>query len=219
MHPSWHVRLPGSFYTLIEELVNAIIHGLGTLLALAGAAVLIVRAALTGDPWKTVSASIYSGALILLFLMSTLYHALIPAKAKGVFRVFDHAAIFLLIAGTYTPLTLVTLRGGWGWAIFGAVWGFGLLGITLNAISVERYKRFSLICYLAMGWVVAVAIKPLLSLLPTGGLALLALGGLAYTAGVYFYQKKNTRFMHSVWHVFVLAGAALHYFSILFYVV
>ena len=210
---------PGSLYTLAEEIANAVTHGIGSILAIAGTVVLIVFSAFTHDPWKVVSASLYGSFLILLFLMSTLYHALVPKKAKYVFRIFDHSTIFLLIAGTYTPFTLVTLRGPVGWWLFGIIWGFAVLGVTLNAISLERFKTFSMICYLGMGWAILFALRPLLRALPGPGLLLLVLGGVMYTAGVYFYKKKGTKFMHAIWHLFVLAGAAFHYFCILLCVI
>ncbi|MEL7622524.1 MAG: hemolysin III family protein [Clostridiales bacterium] len=211
--------LPGSFFTVAEEIANAITHGIGAALAIAGTVVMIVTAAMTGDPWKIVSVSIYGATLILLFLMSTLYHALVPEKAKRVFRVFDHSSIFLLIAGSYIPYTLVTLRGPLGWTIFGLVWALAIVGVVLNCISIERFEKFSLAAYLGMGWCIVIAIVPLIRLLPAGGLAFLVTGGLAYTFGVYFYRKDTVKYMHSVWHLFVLAGALLHYFAVQFYVI
>lgn len=206
-------------YTVGEEIANAITHGIGSLLSIAGCAVLIVFAAMTGDPWRVVSAAIFGGGLILLFSMSTLYHSLTNGTAKYLFRIFDHSSIFLLIAATYTPLTLVSLRGWVGWTIFGIVWGSAAAGIVLNAISIERFKVVSMVCYLASGWCIVAAILPLIHSMAPGGLLLLVLGGIAYTGGLLFYRKKEIRYMHSVWHVFVLIGAVFHYFCILFYVI
>lgn len=200
-----------------EEIINSITHGLGALLGIAGTAVAIVWAALFGNAYSVVAASIYGATLIVLYTMSTLYHALTHKGAKKVFRVFDHCSIFLLIAGTYTPYTLVTLNGGLGWTLFGIIWGFTVLGIVLNAISIEKFKKFSAICYIAMGWLIIIAIKPMWALMGNSAMLLLLLGGIAYTVGFVFYALKNIRFMHGIWHLFVLTGSILHYFSILFY--
>lgn len=208
---------PGSFYGLGEEIANAVTHGVGGLLAIAGTVILIINS--VGDPWKVVSSSIYGFSMILLFTMSCLYHALTNPKAKKVIRVFDHTSIFLLIAGTYTPFTLVTLRGWVGWTIFGLVWAAAVVGIVLNAVSIERFKKFSMICYIASGWCVVIAMVPLFQRMAIMGVILLLLGGLLYTGGILFYRKKGVKVMHALWHGFVLSGALLHYFSILFYVV
>ena len=203
---------------LKEELVNSITHGIGAVLAVAGTAVAIVWAALYGSAAAVVSASIYGAMLILLYTMSTLYHAFTNEKVKSIFRIFDHCSIFLLIAGTYTPFTLVTLKGAFGWTIFGIIWGFTVLGVTLNAISIEKFKRFSMVCYIAMGWLIIIAIKPMALAIGFNAMLLLVLGGVAYTIGAIFYKMKNVLYMHGVWHLFVLAGSILQYFSILFYV-
>lgn len=209
----------GRNYTLGEELFNSISHGVGALGAIACCAVIVVFAALTRDPWKIVSASVYGICMILLFLFSTLYHSLTNATAKKVFRAFDHLGIFLLIAGSYTPITLVTLRGPLGWTLFGVVWGAAVLGIVFNAISVERFKKFSMIAYIATGWAVVLAIVPLVRSIPLPGIILMVIGGLMYTIGIVFYKMKKIRYMHSIWHLFVLAGALFQYFAILFYVI
>lgn len=209
----------GRFYTLGEELFNSISHGVGVLAAIACCSVIIVAAAFTGDPWKVVSSSVYGTCMILLFLFSTLYHSLTNATAKKVFRAFDHLGIFLLIAGSYTPITLVTLRGPLGWTLFGIVWGAAVLGIIFNSISVERFKKFSMAAYIATGWAVLMAIVPLVRSIQTPGIVLLAAGGVMYTAGIWFYKKKTVRYMHSIWHLFVLAGALFQYFAILFYII
>lgn len=202
-----------------EEIVNSITHGLGAVLGVAGTAVAVVWAALYGDVYSVVAASIYGAMLIILYTMSTLYHAFTNETVKKVFRIFDHCSIFLLIAGTYTPFTLCTLQGAFGWTIFGIIWGFAVLGIVLNAISLERFKKFSLVCYIVMGWMIVIAIKPmLLRLGSSSAMLLLVLGGVAYTVGVIFYKMKQVPYMHGIWHLFVLLGSILHYFSILFYV-
>ena len=206
-------------YTLGEELFNSISHGIGTLLAIAGCVVAIVTAACSGSPVKVVGASIYGAGLIILFLMSTLYHALANDKAKKVFRVFDHTSIYILIACSYTPITLVTLNGALGWTIFGIVWAVSIVGIVLNSVSIEKFKKFSMISYLALGWCIVPAIMPLVRSLHTTGLVFLVLGGIMYTLGFIFYKMKSIRYMHSVWHMFVLVGAILQYFCILLYVV
>lgn len=208
----------GRFYSFGEELFNSISHGVGTLLAIACCVVAVVFSAFTGDPWKVVSASIYGACMILLFLFSTLYHSLTNPTAKKVFRAFDHLSIFLLIAGSYTPITLVTLRGPLGWTLFGIIWGAAVLGIIFNAISVERFKKFSMVAYVAMGWAALLAIRPLLERVRPAGLLLLIAGGIMYTVGIPFYKKKMIPYMHAVWHLFVLAGALLQFFAIFFYI-
>ena len=208
-------------YTLAEELINSISHGTGALAAAGGMAVLIVFSALQGDVWKVVSSSIYGATMIMLYTFSALYHSFTDGKVKSVFRIFDHCSIFLLIAGSYTPFTLVTLREATpaiGWTLFGVVWGAAIIGIVLNIVSLEKFKVFSMICYIAMGWAVVFAIKPLIANLAKGGIILLASGGLAYTVGIIFYAIRK-KYMHSIWHFFVLAGTILQYFAVLFYVV
>ncbi len=203
-------------YTLGEEIFNSVTHGVGTLLAIAGMVILIVFSAIKGDAWAVVSTSIYGATLIILYTMSTLYHSLTNNKAKKFFRIMDHNSIFLLIAGTYTPYTLVALRGGLGWTMFGIVWAATVIGVIFNSIDLEKFKKASLICYIAMGWVIVAAIKPLVAALSSLSLLFLLLGGICYTGGVVFYAIKKIRYFHSVWHIFVLAGSVLHYFSILF---
>ena len=204
------------FYTLGEEITNSITHGVGAGMAIAGMVVLLVQ---SNDVWQVVSSAIYGASMIFLFLMSCLYHALTNPTAKKVFRVFDHTSIFFLIAGTYTPFTLVTLRGWVGWTVFGVVWGVAVVWIVVSSIGVERCKRISVGGYIATGRCVLAAIVPLVRRMALPGVILLILGGVFYTAGVLFYRKKGVRFMHAFWHFFVLAGAVLHYFCILFYVI
>lgn len=206
-------------YTLGEEIFSSVSHGVGAALAIAGSAVVIVKSAFSGSAYAVVGASVYSATLIILYIMSTLYHSFTNPTAKYVFRIFDHCTIFLLIAGTYTPLTLVTLRGAAGWVVFGVIWGAAVLGIVLNAVNLERFKIFSIICYVAMGWAAIFTIRPIIAGIGTGGTVLLITGGVAYTAGLIFYAMKKHRYMHSIWHLFVLAGSILHYFCILLYVI
>lgn len=202
-----------------EEIANAITHGAGTLLAIAGTAVLIVRAALHSTAIGIVSAALYGGSMILLYLFSTLYHSLVPYGAKRVFQVFDHCSIFLLILGTYIPICL-NLIGGWvGWTMFGVIAGSAVIGITFNAIDLHRWHKASLVLYILMGWISLLSVRWLFAAAPVSGLLIyLVGGGVLYTAGVPFYRDEKHRFAHTVWHLFVLAGSALHYFFILLYV-
>ncbi len=206
-------------YSLGEEIFNSVTHGVGGLLAIAGTAVLIVFAAIYSDAWGVVSSSIYGGSLIILYTMSTLYHALTNRKAKTFFRIMDHDTIFLLIAGTYTPITLIPLRGALGWTLFGVVWGASILGIVLNSIDLERFKKFSVVCYIAVGWVIIFAVKPMLESCTPLSLWLLLIGGLFYTIGIVFYVIKKIKYFHSIWHIFTVAGSVFHYFSILLMII
>ncbi|WP_462282446.1 PAQR family membrane homeostasis protein TrhA [Ruminococcus champanellensis] len=202
-------------YTLGEELFNAITHGIGALLSVAGCVILLVRCHQLGDGVAAVSSAIYGTTLIILYTMSTLYHALANEKAKAVFRVFDHVTIYLLIAGTYTPYTLACLGGALGWTLFGIVWAAAIVGIVFSSISLRRFQKLSMICYIAMGWVILIAIKPLWQVIGTLPMVFLVIGGVLYTGGVLFYQMKESRYMHSIWHLFVIAGSIFQYFSIL----
>lgn len=205
-------------YTLGEEIFNSVSHGVGVALACVGFGILIVLSALYGDAWAVSSSIVYSFSLFALYLASTLYHACPNRRVKGVLQVLDHCSIFLLIAGTYTPYTLITLRGAFGWTLFAVVWGAAIVGVVLNAIDVQKYSRVSMVCYVAMGWVVVLAIRPLMVSLAWNGLVLLALGGVFYTVGIVFYVIRRS-YMHSIWHLFVLAGSVCHYLSILLYVI
>lgn len=200
------------------ERFNAYSHLAGALLALAGAVVLIVLGAMKQDAWKIVSFAIYGASLVVLYGASTLYHST-RGRLKAFFRKVDHTAIYLLIAGSYTPFTLVTLRGPWGWSLFGVIWGLALLGIAQEFWLGKRTRVLSLIIYVLMGWIALVAVMPLVETLSLAGFAWLAAGGLAYTAGIvfYVYDEKFTHW-HGIWHLFVVAGSALHYFAILLYV-
>jgi len=206
-------------YSLREDFANSIIHGVGFILSIIGMCVLIAFASIYGNAWHVISCSIYGSTLVFLYTASTLYHSIQLAKAKRVLRVLDHSTIFLLIAGTYTPFTLVNLRGPWGWSLFGVIWALAVIGILFETTMLRKGAIVSVAFYVAMGWVVVVAIKPMLSLVDTGGLVLLLLGGVAYTTGVVFYLWRQMPYNHAIWHVFVLAGSALHFFSILLYVI
>ena len=206
-------------YTLGEEIFNAVSHGVGIVFAVAAGAVMIVFAALFGDGWALASAIIYTITMFLLYLMSTLYHSFTNPKAKGVMRILDHCSIFLLIAGSYTPFCLITLRQHMGIPLFVIIWAVAILGVVLNSVNMEKFKKISLIGYVVMGWAVVFTLKPLIQGLPFGGLLLLALGGLMYTGGVAFYVMKKHRYMHSIWHLFVLAGTVLQYLSVMLYVI
>ncbi len=200
------------------ERFNSITHLVGSALALAGLVVLVVVAARQGDPWKIVSFSLYGATLFMLYGFSTLYHSL-RGRAKTIFRRFDHLAIYLLIAGTYTPFMLVTLRGGWGWSLFGVVWGLAIAGMALEYLPRKGPRILPVVIYLGMGWLALIALRPLLQALPLTGLVWLVAGGLFYTIGVLFYSlDEKLRHAHGVWHLFVLAGSASHYFAILYYV-
>lgn len=198
-----------------EELANAITHGIGVGLAIAALVILVVHAARINDTWKIVSFSIYGATMICLFLSSTLYHSFNHPYIKRFFRILDHSSIFLLIAGTYTPVVIGTMRGGWGWALFGVVWGLTIIGICLKIFAMRKLKWISLIVYLLMGWIILVAIKPLLSVVTTAFLVWMLLGGLAYSLGVIFYTARKMLFHHAIWHLFVLAGSICHFFAML----
>lgn len=200
------------------EKFNAWTHLFGALLALAGAVVLLVLAAASGDPWKVLSASIYGVTLVLLYSVSTLYHSL-RGRAKIVLRKLDHLSIYLLIAGSYTPFCLVSLHGAWGWSLFGIVWGLALFGMGQEIRPRSEARVMSLVIYALMGWIVLVAIDPLLDALGWAGFAWLVMGGLFYTVGIIFYAyDQRFRHWHGIWHLFVLAGSLMHYVAILFYV-
>ncbi|MCJ0762599.1 PAQR family membrane homeostasis protein TrhA [Variovorax terrae] len=204
--------------TLGEEIANSLSHGMGLLLALAGTPVLAWSAVRQGGPVFTAGTSVFALTMVLLYGASTVYHALPHGRAKQVFNVLDHSAIYLLIAGTYTPFTLGVLRGAWGWTLFGLVWGLALLGVALKATRRMSHPVLSTGLYLAMGWLVLIAIKPLYQSIPAAGLVWLVAGGLAYTAGVLFFVADSRwRYSHFVWHLFVMAGTACHFFAVLWY--
>lgn len=202
-----------------EEILNAVSHGLGASLAIAGTSVLIVKSVRSAEAINIVSASIYGFSLIFLYTMSTLYHSFHSYQTKKVFQKFDHCSIFILIVGSYAPICLSLLGGKLGWIILSVNLFFAVLGIVANAINVTRWSKLSLILYLLMGWSIVFVLKPLLHLISFNGFILLLIGGLCYTIGVIFYRAKKPRFMHGVWHFFVLLGSVFHYFFILFYVI
>jgi hemolysin III len=202
-------------YSLAEEIANAITHGVGWLGSIVGLVVLVSFAAVAGGALRVVSCVVFGATLVLLYAASTLYHALRGPRAKRVFRVLDHSAIFLLIAGTYTPLALVAIGGAWGWTLFGCVWFLAAVGVLLNTIAHGRWRWLSMTLYLTMGWLVVVAIKPLVAAVATPALVLIVLGGLAYTGGLAFYGWRRLPYAHAVWHLFVLAGSSLHFVAVL----
>lgn len=202
-------------YTLGEEIFNSVSHGVGAGLSVAGTVVLIVAAAIHTNAWGVVSSCIYGATLIILYTMSTLYHSLTNEKAKSFFRIMDHNTIFLLIAGTYTPITLYFLGGVTGWVLFSVVWGATVFGIIINSVNLEKARIPSIFCYISMGWVIIFAIKPLVASMSPVSLIFLIIGGILYTFGIIFYAVKKIRYFHSVWHLFTIAGSVFHYFSIL----
>ncbi len=208
-----------ALYSDVEEVLHAITHGIGILLSIAGLAVLVAFASLNGDGWHITTSSIYGATLILMYSASTLYHGIPFSPAKQIFQRLDHAFIYLLIAGSYTPFLLVNLRQDWGWVMFAVIWSIAICGVLFELTGYKPIKRISLWLYLIMGWMVLLAINPMLANVSTGGLILLLAGGLAYTIGAYFYARDEMAYNHVIWHVFVLAGSILHYFSILFYVI
>ncbi len=202
----------------MEEKLNAITHGFGTVLALIGLCSLVIAAYWHGSIWHLVSFSIYGGSLVLLYLASTLYHSFKNEKLKYIFKIIDHSAIYLLIAGTYTPFTLVLLKGILGWTVFGVIWGLALIGVVFQVFFVKRFKVLSSICYLIMGWAITIFIKPLVAALPIAGIVWLFAGGLLYTVGSLFYLSRRIPYNHAVWHLFVLAGSIAHFITVFRYV-
>jgi len=205
-------------YTLGEELFNSISHGVGVLLSIAALVLLIIFAAIERDGYKLASGIVYGISLILLYSMSMVYHIVQNKKGKAVMRIFDHCSIFVLIAGTYTPYLLTILDKKMGWVMFGIIWGMAVLGILMNSISLEKFKKISLICYVIMGWAIIFTIKPIINGIDFMGVLLLLMGGIIYTIGIIFYIMKKYKYMHSVWHLFVLGGSVCHYLSIQLYV-
>lgn len=203
--------------SLGEEVANSVSHGLGLSAAVAAFPVLVIAAQQRGDTSGIVGASVFATAMVLLYLASTLFHALPSCRAKRVFQILDHSAIYLLIAGTYTPFTLGVLRGEWGWTLFGLVWGMAVAGTVLKALGGVRYTTVSTWTYLAMGWLVVIAAKTVWTLVPGWGLFWLIAGGVAYTAGAVFFMAERIRYFHFVWHLFVVAGTACHFIAVLRY--
>jgi hemolysin III len=201
-----------------EEVANAITHGIGVALSISALVLLVVFAGRTEDSLRMVSSVTFGSSLVFLYLASTLYHGLTSLRAKRIFKVFDHAGIYLLIAGSYTPFTLVTLRGPVGWALLGTVWTLAVTGIVTEVLWLDRPRWLSALLFIGMGWIVIFAVRPLAAALPQGGLWLLVAGGLAYTAGTIFYLLESIPYMHAVWHLWVIGGSACHVLAVLLYV-
>jgi hemolysin III len=206
-------------YRLSEEIAHSVIHGIGIVLAIAALAVLTSYASAFGTARHIVSCSIYGATLIILYSASTLYHSIQHRTAKKILRIFDHSAIFLLIAGSYTPFLLISMGGALGWSFFGIIWGLAALGITLQLHLIKKHKILVVLLYIAMGWSVITVIKPLVAAIPTIGLVFLIVGGLAYTLGTIFYAWNRLPYNHAIWHGFVLAGSIFHFFSIFYSVI
>lgn len=207
-----------SFYqTLGEEIANSVSHGVGSLLGVAGLVILVVRAAMVGTAIDVVSMSLYGASLVILYTFSTLYHSITHTTAKKVLQVFDHCSIFLLILGSYIPISLCLIGGALGWVLFGINAACAIIGIVFNSIDLERWKKLSMVLYICMGWSVIMSIKPIVETVPPAGLAFLVGGGVMYTLGIIFYKNKKLKYMHFIWHLFVLAGSILHFFFMLFW--
>lgn len=211
--PSEHK--PKRKYSTGEEIANSITHGIGAALAVAALVILIVFSALRGTVWHIISFSIFGATLVLLYFASTLYHSLTHRGAKALFHKFDHISIYLLIAGTYSPYCMTALRGWIGWSVFGVVWACAILGTIAKSISVARNVRLSTLLYVLMGWVIVIAIVPLYQAMTVAGFTLLIAGGLSYTTGTIFFLRDHVKYNHSVWHLFVIGGSVLHFFSVM----
>ncbi len=203
--------------TLGEEIANSITHGIGAGLSISALVILVVLASRRGDAWRIVSFSIYGTTLILLYLASTLYHSFVNPKIKNIFRVLDHSAIYLLIAGTYTPVTLTLMRGVWGWTLFGLVWGMAIGGIIVTALLLDKLKVLLVFSYVVMGLLIVTAIRPMIQMLPRGMIIWFFIGGACYLLGIVFYLWKRLPYHHPIWHLFVLGGSISHFFGVLFY--
>ncbi|HWC77929.1 MAG TPA: hemolysin III family protein [Blastocatellia bacterium] len=210
-----NIEAPG---LVVEELANSITHGIGLALSVVGFGILLTLAIVNGTAWHIVGCSVFGLSLIALYSASTVYHSLRSPRIRHVFKVLDHAAIYLLIAGTYTPFTLVNLRGFWGWTLLALVWSLAVSGIVFKVFFVERFVIASTLVYILMGWSCVIAVKPLLTLVPMGGIFWLLGGGIAYTVGTIFFAWKRLPYNHAIWHLFVVAGSICHYFAVVFYV-
>ncbi|HEU4478717.1 MAG TPA: hemolysin III family protein [Pyrinomonadaceae bacterium] len=204
-------------YSSREEVANSISHGLGLLLALVALPILVLAAIEVGNVRFLVGVSVFGGTMVLLYLASTLYHSISHETAKQLFRVFDHTAIFLLIAGSYTPFSLGVLHGPWGWSMLAIVWTLAIIGITLKIRKRTRHSRISIVLYVIMGWLAVIAVKPIVMLIPVPGILLILAGGLAYTGGLAFFAAQRIRYNHFIWHLFVIAGTTCHFFAVLWY--
>jgi len=212
-----HERLV--YYSEREELVNRCTHAIGALMSLIGAFALITLASKQLDSYRIVSAYIYGGSMVTFYCLSTVYHSVRKPYVRYIFRILDHASIYLMIAGSYTPFALVTLRGPWGWSLLGTVWGLGTLGAVMKIFTTHRLHYIGPILYIALGWIVVIALKPLSAALPARGLLLLFAGGIAYTVGVIFYLWDRLPYNHAIWHLFVLTGSVCHFSAIIYYVI
>ena len=206
----------GTTQTLVEEIANSITHGLGLVLSVAALTILVVYASLDGDPWRITAFSIYGSSLTILYLVSTLYHSLTNSRIKAIFRRLDHAAIYLLIAGTYTPIILISLRTTWVIYILPIVWTMAVIGVYIKVFYIHRYERLTLTYYIIMGWMALIAAKPLFNSIPIESFIWIIVGGVAYTTGVVFYVWDRLPFNHTIWHGFVLAGSFSHFMGILY---
>ncbi len=219
MHPD--MKLEGTSLrrppSVGEEIANTVSHGIGLALAIIATPILIIAASRSGTAWNIVGVAVFAASMITLYFASTLYHGLRHERAKRFFRMLDHGAIFLLIAGTYTPFTLGILRGPWGWTLFGLIWGLAIVGLTMKAVFGARYNWLSVVLYLTMGWLVVIAAPEVLHRVPLSGLAWIIAGGIAYTGGVGFYAAHRVRYAHFAWHLFVIAGTVCHFFAVLWY--
>ena len=205
-------------YDKKEEIINSITHGIGAALAIAALVILVVLAARRGDVWRVVSFAIFGSSMVLLYLSSTFYHAFTNPNVKSIFKVFDHASIYILIAGTYTPFLLVNLRGPLGWTLFGIIWGLAIAGVIFKFFFIHKFNKISTFIYIAMGWMIIIAMKQMFGAIDFNGILWLFAGGLFYTFGTIRKMKKSVKFTHAVWHLFVLGGTICHFFSILYYV-
>jgi hemolysin III len=202
-----------------EEIVNSITHGVGLGLSVVGLVILILFAGINGSALHIISCSVYGATLVGLYAASTLYHGFRSPRLKHIFQIIDHCSIYLLIAGTYTPFTLVMLRGGWGWSLFGLVWSLSFCGVVFKLFCINRFKILSTVVYVFMGWLAIIAIKPIFAMLPPGCIVLLFAGGLSYTIGVLFFAWERLPYNHAIWHLFVVAGSILHFLAVIFYVI
>lgn len=211
--------IPSPRYSLGEEIANSLTHGVGMVLAIVGLVVMMIYANANGDAWHVTGCAIFGASMILCFSTSTLYHSIPAERFQGFLRALDHSAIFVLIAGTYTPFMLVSLRGPWGWSLLSVIWGAALVGIVLRLFWRGRFHGVIVGLYLAMGWAIVIATRPMIESVATGGLMLLLAGGLAYTGGVAFYKWRRLPYHHAIWHGFVLLGCGLHFFAVFYYVI
>ncbi len=202
--------------TVAEEIVNSITHGIGVLLSIAALVILIVTAAIKGNAWHVVSFAIFGASLVILYTSSTLYHSFSKPAARNIFARFDHAAIFILIAGTYTPFLLTTLRGALGWTFFGIIWAVAIAGVIIRSIHLHKYRRPMVLIYLILGWMFVFILNSMIKNLPATSLLFLLIGGLSYTVGVIFYAWRKLPFGHGIWHLFVLGGSINHFFAVLY---